>query len=362
MGLELGYYTGFSFMINLAALVGWGVCLAGRRGEWGALWEEVRLQARREWKFLTGVVVVVGLLAALYCPLILQIRASLDYYGKVQSNLMMHYHPLRPFVPLWLGDGCLGDNAEASVDLRPGLGLLLLALVGVGFAACRQWRVGLPALLIMGFVLSYVSGCWRWLPWFVHARISMRFGVAMVPLLAPWALWGTWALWQRRRQMERMGVIFLWLVVGFETGYLWYARVGHVRTAVMPPEGKEFYAQIARAPGTAVMEWPFIVFGGNGVRFQGSSRSYEYLAGSFGLGAVYGKATNSIYLGRLHEKQFAGMVADGWGPLLTRDPNPLWPKELAMLVNHFIAVAKSNQRIAAVVWLSSVRAISQFRA
>jgi hypothetical protein len=27
-----------------------------------------------------------------------------------------------------------------------------------------------------------------------------------------------------------------------------------------------------------------------------------------------------------------------------------------------IAVAKSNQRIAAVVWLSSVRAISQFRA
>ncbi|MEI7768142.1 MAG: hypothetical protein WCJ97_11975 [Phycisphaerae bacterium] len=26
VGLELGYYTGFSFMINLAALVGWGVC------------------------------------------------------------------------------------------------------------------------------------------------------------------------------------------------------------------------------------------------------------------------------------------------------------------------------------------------
>jgi hypothetical protein len=58
------------------------------------------------------------------------------------------------------------------------------------------------------------------------------------------------------------------------------------------------------------------------------------------------------------------IILGGMGPLTGRNSTfgQSTQQGIQLAEIEIIAVAKSNQRIAAVVWLSSVRAISQFRA
>lgn len=341
-GHDLGYVCGIALTSSAVTAVWIAVLLLKRLGYSSRAWRGACTDALRTLKrgasqhrLATAFLALsMAVSSVLYLPLVGDVflaARSVDTGGFHDIGLTTN--PCRMLVPIVPGidhERLLHwfhfDFAEEVFDCRPGAALVVGSLVALAYAwfdKRTRWMVFPFAVLVVLFA-CFIS---RWsplsiLPWCAHARANNRFSVALPVLFFGIILSVPWRHLARRR----LGVL-VWALLG-----LWVVEVGSAYSYLgqrssfrfLPDETfYEFNRVISRAPGEAVLEWPFMVVGGNGVGMD-LGPFYRFQAGIEGLKAFHHKKTMSGYLGRLYPPQIAPLLTAGWQFLsLPNDPDRL---------------------------------------
>ena len=333
LGLELGYVAGIGLTSALVtALVATGVVCQrcgwsgrGLRAAAAAIGHDLAASSRAHPVQVAGLAALTVLAAWLYVPLVVQVWLAAQEFSFAGTNASFWWasplrllHPILPGLnPLTHGE-LFHDQPEGVFAASPGLGLLLLALVGVAVGR-RRLAAGVPALALLLLFLSYHPQRFRYLsalPWFAFARVTDRFSVAYPVLLTTLALLAP----ARLRWRGRVVVAGLVALVAVEMGTAYRSNLARKRD--YPRLDASFTAlmdAVRQTPGEAVFDWPFCVAGGNGVGTGSLCCFYHYQAGLAVLQAFHEKKVVGAYFGRLHRQQIQPYLDAGWPRLFFPD-------------------------------------------
>ncbi len=334
LGQDLSYVAGIALTSFLVATVYLAVLVTARAGfapaGVGAWLGRERAGIRESFRrhpYQASALAAATLAAAwLWVPLVLDIQRASALYdfsqmrsGSWWANPVRILAPVLPGVAGWL-QRTLKDTPEGIFAASPGLGLVLPAAAGVIMARGRRWRELAPFVVLLVLLLSFQPDripLLKALPWFRFARVSGRLSAAYPTILVIFAmaLPGDIA----RRSFSRLATAGLVVLLTAEAVTAYSACSRPKPPALDDPAFALFTNAVRRAPGEAVLDWPFCLVGGNGVGGSSTGGFYGRLAGISVLQAFHGKKIVGKYFGRLHPDQIQPYLEAGWGDMFMPD-------------------------------------------
>jgi len=349
LGQDLGYVAGFG-LLSLVLSGGW--MLAVRWWRWRTQAIELAADAHQdaknqdwqlrlgywiygwppfrpiEWGLIALIIWAAWLYLLPVIPIV-QLAKELDWSNTFDRAWFAH--PLRLLAPYWpqinpiaaagWWRAVLPSPLETDFDGVVGWGLLLAGAIGC-WQRRRWWAAFVPLGLLMGCLIAYRP--WdlpilQWFPWFSFNRVAGRGTVVFPIALALCSLgWQPDAgrsartrQWNRWAALAVAGICLLDLIGGYGL---------KPRAQPLDPSFQPYMALVAQQPGTAVLDWPFCVTGGNGVGSgDGTCPFFAHHPSTHALSRFHHKATVGQYLGRLHPSQLTPYLEAGWQYLALPD-------------------------------------------
>jgi hypothetical protein len=228
------------------------------------------------------------------------------------------FHALFPYLPgvhpnSRLVKAIFGYD-EGIGEYAPGFALLFAAGVGAWLAHKRDLSARVKPLLITALLVFAYHPRWcktlQIFPWFAYNRVAGRGTVVLPILLALIAVSvDAWPRWTKKAlgvlaTAELLTAVFI---------------VNEFRPARLRPEHMAYFRAIERAPGAAILEWPFCIASANTVITKELCPYYERIATAYANRRFHGKSTVSVYLSRVHPTQFAKWIDDDWEHMFSPD-------------------------------------------
>lgn len=329
LGQELGYVAGAaltSFSVSALFLLGVWIArlLAPGRSASASVREgmaAVRADYRAAPRTAILLAALIAVFAFLYVPLVLQIASAASRFAGTPPGPRMWSSPARLLIP-WFPAfnsatefGKLGDLPEGLGAGSPGWFLLIAAAAGL-VQARRRIVAYVPLIVLFLLFVLYNPISFPTLapfPWHRYSRIGSRFTefyAVILPLCAlplrPVSRLGKPANRALAAALVLLGVVELGTAYSFKRNYEPY---------VAPPDFVAYMDRVKAQPGEAVMDFPFVVAGGNGIGGALSAFYPQSVSASM-LPAFHGKKVMGQYFGRLHPSQMDPYLLAGWDKVL----------------------------------------------
>ncbi|MFC1491148.1 hypothetical protein ACFLQ0_00980 [Nitrospinota bacterium] len=333
-GLDLGYVMGFglaSFVLHLSYFA-----LIYTRKIFRSLsstdhvisfFKEPFVPTKKETLHALFILAGALVLAFFYVPWIFQLKSAADAYpqlphfagGSSWSNPFALLFPILPGFeePLAWVKHFSADPLGTSLDVRPGLFLLLAAAAGIHFG--RDYRgMFVPLYVLFGLCLiyhPYFIPTLKLFPWFEYNRVQGRFTIILPTMLLLFTLGVRWTDLSRRKWFCVLLAVLM--ATEFATGM---AKMG--RNSLRQIDGSFLsYMKILRSlPGNAVLDWPFCVFRGRSVVLGYGTRScpikISLLMPMGWNGQYHRKKVIGQYLTRYPESEPSPVRDAGWDLIL----------------------------------------------
>lgn len=339
LGLELGYIAGFSllsFTVTLVALTGHAVN-GWRRSSRSmcalVVQSKATLAQHLKARPAASVAIVMVVMGAtwLYVPLSAQIAM---HATELESHDVIYRRwesPLRVFLPYlpglnpeMIGREALGDRGENwGFHFSPGLSLTLFAAFGV-WVGRRRWPAFAAPLIVFLLCLFFDPTRFPTLhmfPWFRYARVPGR-ATAVFPVLLVVLALAAWPLHRRKPwHVATIGLLLGLLVTETAVVYRVVAtdRMSPSTVDLMRPDDHfwELMSAIRRAPGAAVLEWPFSISAGGKLGiFHG------ILMGTNQFAQFHHKKVIGVHFGRPNPENIVPLLEAGWPHLFLAPGRP----------------------------------------
>ena len=321
LGLDVGYIAGFG-LTSFSITIIWMLFSLGRKG----IPKFVR-EKYYEWRGeakdhrLTVILPALGILSVcwLYLPILFQ-TTYMYMHSDSDPGFVFWANPLRIVLP-WFPvvnanhpffSSFFKDTFEMTGNMSPGWIIVIPGLVGLYFILRKRMREYLPFIVMVVLFLTYHP--WNFtvlkiLPWYGQVRVSGRFSLifpVIMPLFAL-AAWDPFFSWIKRHSW----VPFILIPVALLEIAGMYSILGSFNP--MPEKEVSAYMDKVRgAPGSALLEWPFCIVGGNGV---GTGELCPFCfknESTYGLMRWHGKKLVNAYLSRLNKKDIKPLTEQGW--------------------------------------------------
>ncbi len=258
--------------------------------------------------------------------------AEMKKLGNVFQDVGWFVHPKFVVWPLWLSSLIEGLNRL----LGRGVGSLTHSLVDghISFmepetVVTLGWAIWIPLLMALKalqwkrfryvvpffilFIIAHIYFLWggfhpiqttlRWVvPTMEYFRVSCRFAIFLPALVgAMIALsWPEWTEWLQRRPFKRKTLIAFGIIACLEWSWLLYP-VNMMQP--MDPSTENLLKGIQSAEGSAVLDMPFCMAGGNGVCTENYCPNYPLSTVGQCFAGLHGKNVFGLYQARLVESQ-----------------------------------------------------------
>lgn len=345
LGLDIGYVAGLSLtsftVFCVAALAHRAGPLASRAelarvpARW---WHDLGLAVRAvgsEWHarpaaLVAPLIVTLGL-AYLYLPILAHVVLRFGAYSFGHSGIWWA-NPLRLVLPWFPGvpeqgpfiTQILSDSPEMQGAMSPGWTLTFPAALGAWCIVKRRLRVGYPLLALVALLLAYHPENFpvlKALPWFRELRVAGRVSLVFPVLFAliagcgvpPWVAERMSRGEGARRRLRLLAIAWALCAVAELAGF------AHLHRFMQPVAAAPLLAYtsaVRAAPGSALLEWPLCVAGGNGVGTRQFCPLYGRNEVTMGLADLHDKKLVNFYLGRVARSQLSPLYEAGWSSLL----------------------------------------------
>ncbi|MCA9589474.1 MAG: hypothetical protein KC657_29400 [Myxococcales bacterium] len=316
VGLDIGYVAGYpltSFTVACIYMLAWLFTVGRRRGvTLGSVWPRgVAAEVRAHpWSFaFWGALLLVGVV--FYVPFDLAVVRAATVYRFDGAGGNFWASQLRMLLPFFPGANpasgwvrALFGEDDGTGELSTGWALLAFMILGV-VAAKKKRRLHVIAPLLVTFALCFAFHPARFrtlhvFPWFFFNRVAGRSTVFFPLWFALVGLeWLEGASLRARRALA--------CVAAVETLTAWIL-VHDYAPARFTPEMGAYFAEVHRAPGEALLEWPFCIAGANGVGTSELCPYYKLLSTSYAYRRFHGKKVFGFYLSRVHPSQLQGRL------------------------------------------------------
>jgi hypothetical protein len=334
MGLDLGYVAGHaltSFVIT-AYYVWSELGLRDRRllARFALIFpESPREDLRREPGAIAIAAALASVAIAFYLPFVAAVVKDTAAYPMTEANgnfWASQLHALFPYFPgvhptSSLVRGLFGAD-EGIGEYAPGYTLLAAAGIGIALTRKRGARPVFEPHLVMAILVFVFHPRWtktlQMFPWFAYYRVAGR-GTLVLPILLALVAASTFD-WPKLAKR----VVGALAAIEFATATL---LVSEYRPAPFEPAVKAYFETVAKAPGQALLEWPFCIASANVTITRELCPYWDITSTAYANRRFHGKSTISVYLSRVHPLQFKRWIDEGWeGMFMPDDPTREHPK------------------------------------
>ncbi len=335
-GQDLGYVTGFGLLsgaVTLGAMLIW-TAMARARGDrpLASAWPDAPMRefvARPLSTLLLLALLLVSV--AIYVPFAVQIvlaTRQFHFNGPGGSFWASQFRLLFPWLPLVNPASPLVEkifgSAEGTGEFSTGWALLFVAILGLRDAR-RDKRLVVFVPLFIAFLLSFAYHpralpTLRLFPWFQFNRVAGR-ATLMFPLW--FALMGLgWRpnfknAIKRSRAIIPRAVGVLGGLAALETATA-YSSIPY-RATIPDTTFWNFMDTVRKAPGEAVLDWPFCIAGGNGVATSDLCPFYALTSTTYAYRRFHRKHVVGLLLARMTPEQVAPFYELGFPALFSPD-------------------------------------------